>query len=248
MLNPEEQTNLQKLSDKLEVSFKNINLLKESLTHRSYLNDHRNMSLENNERLEFLGDAVLELVVTEELFQRYPDKAEGQLTSFRAALVRRESLAETAADIGLGAFLYLSRGEDATGGRERAYILANALEAVIGAVYLDQGYKSAHQIIHTYLLPKLDKIVAERSDIDAKSQLQELVQEHIKVTPVYVTLSETGPDHSKKFNMGLHIGDILVAEGEGHSKQEGEQVAAKVALQNWTQIYQKLQSSGKIRQ
>lgn len=220
-------------------TFKKPELLKTALIHRSYINETEDKTLSNNERLEFLGDAVLELIVTEYLFAKYPGKPEGELTSFRAATVKTTSLAETALAMNLGKFIYMSRGEEITGGRERPYILANTFEALLGALYLDQGIDSARKFLEKFLLPKIANIVAQRLDIDSKSKLQEICQEEFNETPTYDLISASGPDHAKVFIMGLKIGKIIVERGEGKNKQEAEQNAAMKAVNNWDEILHK---------
>lgn len=237
---------LTELQTKLKITLPDTELLREALTHRSYSNEVKPKKVSHNERLEFLGDAVLELAVTEYLFTKYPDKTEGELTSFRAALVRKESLADEAVQLDLGKYLFMSRGEEATGGRNRAYILANAVEALFGCIYLQLGYDATKQIIIDLLVHKLDKIVEERLDIDAKSKLQEIVQETVRVTPSYQLIKESGPDHDKIFEMGIQINDEIVATGRGRSKQEAEQAAAQSALKNWSQLYSNYRTSGRI--
>jgi len=222
------------LENKLGFVFKNKDLLREALTHRSYLNENPSWGLPHNERLEFLGDAVLELVVTEILFNKFPSYPEGQLTSFRAALVNYQIMAEVAKDLGLEEFILLSRGEAKDTGRARKVILANAMEAVIGAIYLDSGIKEVERIIKEFLInPYLKQIIEAGLYKDPKSHLQEIVQERMKLTPTYRTLEEWGPDHKKIFKMGVYFGDKLIAEGEGYSKQEAEIEAAKNALRNF---------------
>lgn len=220
----------------LEVTFKDKNLLKRSLTHRSYLNENHSEDLKSNERLEFLGDAVLEIITTEYLFLKYPEKPEGELTSYRSALVKTTSLGETALALGMGEYIFMSNGEEATGGRERPYILANTFEAVLGAIYLDKGYTTAKNFVLRVLLPKLDGIIAERLDIDAKSKLQEIAQEVLNFTPIYDLISHQGPDHDKKFEMSVKIAGKDFGHGIGKSKQEAEQNAAQSALDNWEQL------------
>ncbi|MBI5147996.1 MAG: ribonuclease III [Parcubacteria group bacterium] len=224
-----------RLEFKIGVVFKNKNLLLEAITHRSYLNENSQWGTPHNERLEFLGDAVLELVVTEHLFNSYPAEPEGYLTSLRAALVNYVTLAKTAGDIGLQDFILMSRGEMKDTGRAREVILANAIEALIGAVYLDGGFEEAAKIIERFLLPRLPEIVEQRLYRDPKSRLQEIAQEKKKVTPVYKLLEEWGPDHKKIFKMGVYFGEELVAQGEGYSKQDAEVEAAKSAIKarNW---------------
>jgi ribonuclease-3 len=213
----------------LHLSFKNLGLFIEALTHRSYLNEHRDYTGSHNERLEFLGDAVLELAVTDFLFKKYPAKPEGELTSYRAALVNTVSLAETARTLGINNFLLLSKGEAKDTGRARDVILADAFEAIIGALYLDSGYAAAEAFI-AHLYGKIDDVIAKRSYQDAKSRFQEIAQEKRGTTPVYETLSEVGPDHDKRFTVGVFIGKEEIAKGEGKSKQEAEQAAAQAAL------------------
>ena len=211
-------------------TFKNKNLLQQAFTHRSFLNENRSTVKEHNERLEFLGDAVLELVVTEFLYEKYPQKPEGDLTMFRAALVNTQSIADSAGKLGMNDFLLLSRGETKDTGRARQIILANAFEAVIGALYLDQGYEVAKQFIAGQLFHKTDEVVEKRLWQDAKSRLQELSQERLSATPTYELLNQSGPDHDKQFVVGVYLGRDLAAKGEGRSKQEAEQDAAQKAL------------------
>lgn len=224
-------SDLAKLEQKLGIRFKNKNLLKEALTHRSYLNENPSWSAPHNERLEFLGDAVLELAVTENLFNKFPDYPEGQLTSLRAALVNYQTMANIARDLDLGSFILLSRGEAKDTGRAREVILANAMEALIGAVYLDAGYAKTKEFIEKFAInPYLEQIISNHLYKDSKSQLQEIAQEKLKLTPTYQLLEEWGPDHKKIFKMGVFFGDKLIAQGEGYSKQEAEVEAAKNAL------------------
>ncbi len=213
------------------VTFKNKELLRRAFTHRSYLNENRGMEASHNERLEFLGDAVLELLVTEYLFEKYPDSNEGDLTAYRASLVNAITLSEAAQKINVNDFLLLSKGEAKDTGKARQYILANTMEAIIGAIYLDQGYDLSKYFISKNLFHLIDKIVEDKSWIDAKSQFQEKAQEEESLTPQYKSLKEEGPDHDKRFTVGVYLGDRLVAEGEGMSKQEAEQVAARKALE-----------------
>ncbi|MBE2281410.1 MAG: ribonuclease III [Ignavibacteriaceae bacterium] len=227
------------LLNKLDLSNKDIAVFTEALTHRSYINEIKDTNLSHNERLEFLGDAVLELAVTKFLFKTYPDQNEGTLTSFRAALVKTESLALEAKKLDLGLYILMSKGEEATGGRQRPYILANTMEAIIGAIYLTNGFEAAESFILDKICYKIDAIVSERSDLDAKSRLQELAQERVKITPVYKLLSASGPDHNKVFTMGIYIGDNLFGSGEGKSKQEAEQVAAQEAINSWEDLQSK---------
>ncbi len=220
------------LEDKIGVKFRDISLLRAACTHRSYLNENRGAPIEHNERLEFLGDAVLELVVTNFLFRKYTKKTEGELTAYRSALVNTNSLTKVAEHIGINEFILLSRGESKDTGRARSIILANTFEAIIGSIYMDQGYDSAEKFITDHLLHTIDieKIVENKSWIDAKSRFQELSQEKVGITPSYRTMKETGPDHEKQFTLGVFLGDVQVATGVGPSKQEAEQKAAEKAL------------------
>lgn len=216
----------------LGYSFRGRDLLQEALTHRSYLNENQTWRLPHNERLEFLGDAVLELTVTEELFHRYPDEDEGKLTALRAALVNYQRLFSIARGIDLGKYLLLSRGEaEDNNGRAREVILANAMEAVIGAVYLDGGYAAAKRLINELVMNHLDEVLRGKLYKDAKSLLQEKAQADARITPVYRVLEERGPEHEKIFRVGVYFGERLMAEGEGASKQEAELEAAKKALE-----------------
>ncbi len=211
--------------------FSDEGLLAEALTHRSYLNEHRDYAGNHNERLEFLGDAVLELAATRFLFDTFPAKPEGELTAYRAALVNTVSLAESAQALNVGDHLRLSKGEAKDTGRARQIILANAFEAIIGAIYLDQGYDAAAAFIARTILVKLDALIAKGAHQDAKSRFQELAQEKRGITPSYKVLAETGPDHARLFTMGVFLGTTEVARGDGPSKQEAEQSAAQNALQ-----------------
>lgn len=215
---------------KIGYSFKNPALIAQAFTHRSHLNENRTAGREHNERLEFLGDAVLELVVTEYLYAKYPEKPEGELTAYRAALVNTQSIADAATKLGMNEYLLLSRGESRDTGRARQIILANAFEAIIGALYLDSGYDTAKAFIDTNIFYKTEDVVANRLWQDAKSKLQEIAQEKSGITPAYQLLSQSGPDHDKVFVVGAFIGNEKVAHGEGRSKQEAEQDAAQKAL------------------
>lgn len=222
--------NLENLESVLGVSFRDQGLLKEALTHRSYLNENPKWPLPHNERLEFLGDAVLELVVTEHLYAQFPDSPEGRLTAVRAALVNYQNMAAVGKKINLEDFIFLSRGEAKDTGRAREVILANAMEALLGAIYLDQGYGAAKRTITALILPEVEKIIAEEKYRDPKSLLQEKVQTLFKITPVYKVLGEDGPDHDKMFEVGVFVNDELQGKGEGPSKQEAETKAAEAAL------------------
>lgn len=222
--------NIAALEGILGVHFSNTDILLSAVTHRSYLNEHREATWEHNERLEFLGDAVLELVVTDYLFVKYPEKPEGELTAIRAALVNTNSLAAASEAMGINDFLLMSKGEAKDEGRARQYILANVFEACIGALYLDQGYAVAKTFIADHLFKNTDMIVEKRLWQDAKSRFQELAQEHASITPTYETLSQEGPDHDRIFTVGVFLRHEKVAEGKGRSKQEAEQQAAQAAL------------------
>lgn len=220
-----------KLEKKLGLKFKNQDFLIQAFCHRSYLNEHPDFYLEHNERLEFLGDAVLELVVTEYLYQNYPEKSEGELTNWRAALVNAKMLAKVAQELDFNNFLLLSKGEAKEKGKARQYILANTFEALMGAIYLDQGLDFCRQFIKRYLIIKLPEIIKLGLYKDAKSRFQEEAQERVGITPTYEVLKEWGPDHAKIFEIGVFLGKELVAFGRGSSKQEAEEEAAKKALE-----------------
>lgn len=215
---------------KIGIDFLRKELLQQAFTHRSYINENQGHGLGHNERLEFLGDAVLELVTTEELFGRFPDKPEGELTALRAALVNTQSISEAARKLGVNEYLFLSKGEAKDTGKARSYILANTFEAIVGAIYLDSGYENAKKFISDSLFGEISKIVKNKTYIDSKSLVQEKAQEVVSVTPSYQVLSETGPDHDKNFTVGIYFGEEKIAEGKGKSKQEAEQDAARSAL------------------
>jgi len=224
------KTDFSKFEKNIGIIFKNKELLRQAFTHRSYLNEHRDSELVHNERLEFLGDAVLELIVTEYLYGKYPDSNEGELTAYRSALVNSDTLSNAAGKIEMNDFLLLSKGESKDIGRARQIILANAIEALIGAIFIDQGYETAKYFISNNIFNLIEKIIEEKTWIDAKSKFQEQAQDYESVTPLYKTLKEEGPDHDKKFTVGVFLGKTKVAEGKGKSKQEAEQVAADNAL------------------
>lgn len=224
------ETDLNALQMILEVSFKDTNLLLSAITHRSYLNEHRDATWEHNERLEFLGDAVLELIVTDFLFSTYADKPEGELTAIRAALVNTVSLSAASEQLGVNKYLLMSKGEAKDEGRARQYILANVFEACIGAIYLDQGYAEAREFIARRLFGHTEEIIKKRLWQDAKSRFQELAQEHASITPTYETVSQEGPDHDRVFTIGVYLRREKIAEGKGRSKQEAEQQAAQAAM------------------
>ncbi len=219
-----------KFEKNIGIIFKNKDLLKQAFTHRSYLNEHRDSELVHNERLEFLGDAVLELIVTEHLYQKYPDSTEGELTAYRSALVNAVTMSEAASKIEMNDFLLLSKGEAKDTGRARQIILANTIEAFIGAVFIDQGYEVAKYFISRNIFNLIEKIIEEKTWLDAKSKFQEQAQDYEGVTPQYKTIKEDGPDHDKQFTVGVYLNNNKIAEGAGKSKQEAEQVAADNAL------------------
>jgi ribonuclease-3 len=224
-------TTTKQLEERLQMTFTNRALLDEALTHRSYLNEHPEWKAAHNERLEFLGDAVLELVTTEHLFTEFPEQSEGRLTNLRAALVRTETLAKVGEALELYGLLRLSRGEARERGRAREQILANAVEALIGAVYLDQGFTVAQRVVQQHVLTLLPEVIAEDAVRDAKSRFQEEAQGRLGVTPHYKVLDEWGPDHQRKFRIGAFLGEELAGEGQGASKQDAQQAAAAAALE-----------------
>jgi ribonuclease-3 len=215
---------------RLDLHFNDATLLQRALTHRSYLNENPDHPLEDNERLEFLGDAVLDFITGEFLYHRYPEMSEGQLTSLRSALVRTEKLAEFSNLIDLGQYLYMGKGEEDSGGRNRAPILCGAFEALVGGLYLDQGFQAVTDFVLPFISPEADKILETRSDKDAKSLFQELAQSWSKITPTYHSIAEVGPDHAKEFTVGAYLGDICYGQGTGPNKQQAAQAAARAAL------------------
>ena len=220
-----------KLEKKINIKFKKLDMLKQAVVHRSYLNEHSDFELAHNERLEFLGDAVLEIIVTEYLFKNFPDTPEGDLTNWRASLVNSKMLSIIAKEIGLETYLYLSRGEAKDkNSKARQYILANAVEALIGAIYLDQGKRVVEKFIKERFILKLDNILANELYLDPKSKFQEKSQEQFGITPHYKVLSESGPDHDKIFEVGLYLAEELISRGQGSSKQEAQTNAAAKGL------------------
>lgn len=217
------------------VKFNNKDLLTQAFTHRSYVNENVKLPHGHNERLEFLGDAVLELIVTDYLYENYPSQNEGELTAYRSALVNAVIISEVASEINMNDFLLLSKGEAKDMGKARMYILANTYEAFLGALYLDQGYEISRDFVLKTLVPKIVKIIKKKLYRDGKSLIQEKAQEVVGVTPSYKVISATGPDHDKQFVIGVYIRDEKIAEGRGKSKQEAEQSAAREALEvkNW---------------
>jgi ribonuclease-3 len=216
---------------KTNIHFNDKKLLEQAFIHRSYINENTGSKLSHNERLEFLGDAVLELIVTDYLYNKYPDRDEGELTAYRSALVNAVIIGEVALALDMNDYLLLSKGEAKDIGKARSYILANTYEAYVGAVYIDQGYDVAKSFIAKTLFGKIDTIVAKKLWRDAKSLVQEKSQEYLNITPVYKVLHEAGPDHDKHFTIGVFFGDDRIAEGKGKSKQEAEQAAARSALE-----------------
>ena len=227
--------NFSDFEKKTKIVFKDKNLLKQAFIHRSYINENPKTGLVHNERLEFLGDAVLELIVTNFLYKKYPNYTEGELTSIRSALVNAVIISEVALKIGMNDYLLLSRGEAKDNGKARQYILANTYEAYVGAIYLDLGYEKAEEFVSKTLLPHTEEIVSKKLWRDAKSFAQERAQEFVGITPLYKVLNESGPDHDKHFTVGIFFGPELIAEGKGKSKQEAEQKAAEAAIvaRNW---------------
>jgi ribonuclease-3 len=225
-------------ADKLKLNFNDIAILITAFTHRSYLNEHRRTVKEHNERLEFLGDAVLELVVTQYLYSNYSEP-EGILTNWRSSLVRTESISAAAAKYGFEPLLLLSRGEKRGTERARAQILANSFEAVAGAIYIDQGYEAARLFITESILSTFEEILSSGSWMDAKSHLQELAQSHESATPVYKVMQEEGPDHDKTFLVGVYVSNKIRGQGEGPSKQAAQQKAAEAALVYYKHLDQK---------
>jgi ribonuclease-3 len=226
------QQALSGLEERIGYTFKDKKLLEQAVTHRSYLNENPEWPVGHNERLEYLGDAVLELVVTEYLYEHYPSTPEGEMTNWRAALVNATMLAGITADMDLNTYMLLSRGEARDTGRARQYILANAIEALIGAMYLDGGYEPCKVFIGHFVLTHLPEIISKRLYRDPKSLLQEEAQDRISVTPTYQVMEEWGPDHARQFKVGVYLGRELAGEGQGESKQDAQQAAAEDALKN----------------
>ena len=223
---------LKDLQKEIEVSFKDEKTLVQAFTHRSYINEASDNSLEHNERLEFLGDAVLELAVTRHLYENFPNP-EGELTNWRSAIVKGEMLAKVSRKLKLGELLLMSRGEEKGGGRERTLILANTFEALIGAIYVDKGYDTAETFIKKYIISLLPEVIEKKLYIDPKSHLQEISQQKLNATPEYRVLKDEGPDHDKVFTVGVFANGKQIAEGTGPSKQKAEQTAASEALKTW---------------
>ena len=221
---------LTKLEKNLKIKFKSKKLLEQAFVHRSYLNENPGCKLEHNERLEFLGDAVMELVVTNYLFKNYPQNPEGDLTTWRAALVNSKMLSEVATKLGFNDYLMLSKGEGQDMGRARQFILANTLEAVVGAIYLDSGFEKAQKFLEKNLICELERVLSEKLYLDPKSLFQEEAQGKMGITPSYELVKEEGPDHCKKFEVGVYLNGDLIAKGEGPSKQTAQEDAARKGL------------------
>jgi ribonuclease-3 len=223
--------NVSDFENKISINFKNKDLLTQVFVHRSYLNENPSFKLDHNERLEFLGDAVLELVVTEYLYKKMPNP-EGELTNLRSALVKGQMLSDIAQSLKIGDFLMLSKGESKSEGKARQIILANTFEALVGAIYLDQGYEASEKFIKAHLLGRLPEIIDQKLYLDPKSHLQEAAQANLGITPTYKVVAESGPDHNKQFIVGCYLNDKEIAEGKGSSKQTAESDAAAEALKN----------------
>lgn len=221
---------LKRLEESLGCTFKNEELARQAFTHRSYLNEAKR-PLPSNERLEFLGDSILSFIVSDHLYRTFPNYPEGHLTNLRSTLVKTTMLATIATEMHLGEHLFLSKGEEEGGGRKNVSLLADTFEALLGALYLDQGFTPSHDMVHRLLLPKLAKILQDKSYKDAKSKFQEYIQEASKSSPVYTVIAESGPDHAKEFTVGVFVEGALRGQGKGKSKQEAEQQAATEALE-----------------
>lgn len=222
--------NLSKLGKNIGIKFKNQDLLQQAFVHRSYLNENPGSDLEQNERLEFLGDAVMELVVTNHLFKNYPNNPEGDLTTWRAALVNSKMLAEIATKLKFNDYLMLSKGEGQDTGRARQFILANTFEAVVGAIYLDGGFEKAEKFLEKNLICEFERVLEQKLYLDPKSHFQEEAQGKMGITPSYELITEQGPDHAKSFEIGVYLNGDLIAVGKGPSKQTAQEQAAKEAL------------------
>ncbi len=231
-----EMNSIEDFQTLIGVKFTDTSLLERAFIHRSYLNEHPNAGLEHNERLEFLGDAVLELVVTDYLYRNYPNP-EGDLTNWRSALVKTESLAAVAEKLEIAQYFKLSRGEAKGNARSHSLISANAVEAVIGAIYLDQGYEAAKKFITAHIVSRLPEILETGTWMDPKSKFQETAQEQFGLTPAYRVMDESGPDHDKVFTVGVYVGDKLFGKGSGSSKQAAQQAAASKALEKLAQSH-----------
>lgn len=223
---------IETLQKKIGITFKNISHIDQAFIHRSSLNESKK-SHESNERLEFLGDSILSFLVSSHLYGTYPNFSEGELTNLRSSIVKTKTLADLSATLDLGALLYLSRGEEEGGGRKNTSLLADTFEALLGAIFIDQGIAPVEKILETHLFSLLPKILEERTYKDAKSEFQELVQDTTRISPLYKVLEEEGPDHLKEFTIGVYVGTTLWGKGKGKSKQEAEMTAAEKALEKW---------------
>lgn len=223
--------NYQELENLLKIKFNNPSLLEQAFIHRSYLNETQSQHSASNERLEFLGDSILSFTVSEFLYQKFPDSPEGDLTNYRSSLVCTKTLSGIAKKLNLGFYLKMSKGEKKSGGENNPSLLANTVESLIGAIYLDKGLNSVRNFINQFLVPVLSEIIKNKSFKDYKSLFQEKVQEKTRISPVYKVIDSWGPDHAKNFKIGVYVGKTLVAEGTGKSKQEAEQLAAKTAIE-----------------
>lgn len=231
MKNNDESEKFSQFAEKLSLEFKDINNFRNAFVHRSYLNENKKFDLPNNERLEFLGDAVLELAVTRFLFENY-DLSEGDLTALRSAIVRGQNLSEVGREIGIEEYIYLSSGEKQGSPKAKSLIVANCLEAIIGAIYIDSGFETSEEFVNKYITSTVEKILTDNLHVDAKSSFQERIQEELKITPTYKVLSESGPDHNKQFVSGVYVGEKLIAEGRGSSKSQAENEAARNAIES----------------
>ena len=231
MKNNEGSEKFSQFAKRLGLKFKDINNFRNAFVHRSYLNENKKFDLPNNERLEFLGDAVLELAVTRFLFENY-DLSEGELTALRSAIVRGQNLSEVGRKIGIEEYIYLSSGEKQGSPKAKSLIVANCLEAIIGAIYVDSGFETSEGFVNKYITSTVEKILTDNLHVDAKSSFQERIQEELKITPSYKVLSESGPDHNKQFVSGVYVGEKLIAEGRGSSKSQAENEAARNAIES----------------
>lgn len=220
------------LEKTLDLKFSDREIIKQAFIHRSYLNETKKPT-PSNERLEFLGDSILSFLISEYLYKTYPQLPEGNLTALRSSVVNTRTLAQISISLDLGKLLKLSKGEDEGGGRENISILADTFESLLGSIFLDQGLETVDKIIKSHLIPHLEKVLKTKAFKDAKSTFQEVVQEKLRISPVYKVLKEKGPDHAKTFTVGAFVNDTLEGTGTGKSKQEGEQMAAQKALENW---------------
>lgn len=241
---PEDEIQLiEKLEDRLGYIFKDVHLLKRSLSHKSYVNERRLDPLDHNERLEFLGDAVLELGISDLLMRYFPESREGEMSKVRASIVNETALSEVARQLGLGEFLFLGKGEDLCDGRQKNSLLADAVEAILGAIYQESGFERTFEIVRTIFLPLVQKATQEDINRDYKTRLQEEVQTALKLAPQYRLVSESGPDHDKTFEIHLYISGKKVGTGSGKSKKQAEQNAAMDSLEKLPEFLKSLKAS-----